>query len=59
MVITIGGWIGLLIGFAVGGFIGMLIGVVVADNYWHKKAEKTWMDRNSKYEAPYEIDNDN
>lgn len=38
--ITIGGWVGFLIGFSIGGVAGIIIGVIMTDKWWHKNATK-------------------
>lgn len=54
MGITITGWIGLLIGFALGGFFGLIVGMVMADDYWRRKMRPVF-DRNGN-KAPEEIE---
>lgn len=54
MQITIGGWIGLLIGFATGGFLGLIAGFSMADNHWKQESMKAWRPDRKK-PAPDEI----
>ena len=57
MAITVGGWIGLLVGLAIGGIGGLICGAVMTDNYWKKKIRDIY-DKIDKYmeEAPYKIE---
>lgn len=55
MDITIGGWIGFLIGLALGGISCLLIGIIWTDEHWRKKMNNVWA--KPEYDkAPYEIE---
>lgn len=55
MNITLGGIVGLIIGFACGGIICLLIGISWTDNHWRKKMETVWAKKDCD-KAPYEIE---
>ena len=55
MTITIGGWIGFLIGITVGCFGGLIAGVVFADRHWKAKSESIFGYKDSN-NAPYEVE---
>ena len=57
MSITIGGWIGILIGFAIGGFLGVIAGFSMADNYWKQTNMNAWNGKSkTTKQAPDEIE---
>lgn len=55
MTVTIGGWIGILIGFSAGGIFGLLAGIFMADEHWRKKSESILGMKDCDM-APYEIE---
>lgn len=57
MVITVGGWIGILIGFAIGGTMGVITGALMTDEYWRNKLKKDCSMKDCE-KAPYKIEKD-
>ena len=55
MNITIGGWIGFLIGLGFGGISCLLVGIIWTDEHWRKKMNSVWCKKEAE-QAPYEIE---
>ena len=53
---TIGGWIGLLLGLIMGGFVGLITGGMIVDRYWKKRIYRIESDIRNAYKAPYEME---
>lgn len=60
MTITIGAWIGFLIGVSIGGMAGMIIAAVLSDRYWDRKYKNVLrIVRKYELNVPYEIEKEN
>ena len=56
MTITIGGIIGIAIGFCFGVFAGGITGGLIVENYWHKRFIKYRENTKNSDDALYEVE---